>query len=69
MEESEIPNLKKTFISGLHFLIPIFVLIYLLVYLRLTASFSIFYTIVTLLSVNLIKKLIARNTIIKIDII
>ena len=58
MEESEIPNLKKTFISGLHFLIPIFVLIYLLVYLRLTASFSIFYTIVTLLSVNLIKKLI-----------
>jgi len=58
MEESEIPNLKKTFISGLHFLIPIFVLIYLLVYLRLTASFSIFYTIVTLLTVNLIKKLI-----------
>ncbi len=58
MEESEIPNLKKTFISGLHFLIPIFVLIYLLVYLRLTASFSIFYTIVTLLTVNLIKKII-----------
>tara|TARA_Y100001970_G_scaffold204386_1_gene248845 strand:+ start:55 stop:2397 length:2343 start_codon:yes stop_codon:yes gene_type:complete len=58
MEESEIPNLKKTFISGLHFLIPIFVLIYLLVYLRLTASFSIFYTIITLLTVNLIKKLI-----------
>ena len=58
MEESEIPNLKRTFISGLHFLIPIFVLIYLLVYLRLTASFSIFYTIITLLTVNLIKKLI-----------
>ena len=58
MEESEIPNLKRTFISGLHFLIPIFVLIYLLVYLRLTASFSIFYTIVTLLTVNLIKKII-----------
>ena len=58
MEEKDIPNLRKTFISGLHFLIPIFVLIYLLVYLRLTASFSIFYTIVTLLTVNLIKKLI-----------
>ena len=42
----------------MHFLIPIFVLIYLLVYLRLTASFSIFYTIITLLTVNLIKKLI-----------
>ncbi len=61
MEESEIPNLKKTFVSGLHFLIPIFVLIYLLVYLRLTASFSIFYTIVTLLTVNLIKKLIGGS--------
>ena len=61
MEESEIPNLKRTFISGLHFLIPIFVLIYLLVYLRLTASFSIFYTIVTLLTVNLIKKLIGGS--------
>jgi len=58
MEEKDIPNLRKTFVSGLHFLIPIFVLIYLLVYLRLTASFSIFYTIVTLLAVNLIKKLI-----------
>ena len=30
----------------------------MLVYLRLTASFSIFYTIVTLLVVNLIKKLV-----------
>ena len=57
MDESEIPNLKRTFISGLHFLIPIFVLIYLLVYLRLTASFSIFYTIITLLTVNFIKKI------------
>ena len=58
MEEKDIPNLKKTFISGLHFLIPIFVLIYLLVYVRFSASYSIFYTIVTLISVNLIKKII-----------
>ena len=43
MEEKDVPNLKKTFLSGLHFLIPIFVLIYLLTYLRLTASYSIFY--------------------------
>jgi len=42
MEEKDVPNLKSTFLLGLHFLIPIFVLIYLLVYLRFTASYSIF---------------------------
>ena len=42
MEEKDVPHLKKTFLAGLHFLIPIFVLIYLLVVLRLTASYSIF---------------------------
>ena len=58
MEEKDVPNLKKTFLAGLHFLIPIFVLIYLLVYLRLTASYSIFYATIALISVNLINKLI-----------
>ena len=43
MEEKDVPHLKKTFLAGLHFLIPIFVLIYLLVVLRFTASYSIFY--------------------------
>ena len=32
MDDSDVPNLKKTFLSGLHFLIPIFVLIYMLVF-------------------------------------
>jgi TRAP transporter 4TM/12TM fusion protein len=58
MEEKDVPNLKNTFLAGLHFLIPIFVLIYLLVYLRFTASYSIFYATVALISVNLINKLI-----------
>ena len=56
MEEKDVPNLKKTFLAGLHFLIPIFVLIYLLVYLRFTASYSIFYATVALIFVNLINK-------------
>ena len=60
MEEKDVPNLKKTFLSGLHFLIPIFVLIYLLVYLRLTASYSIYYAIIALIFVNLINKLIKQ---------
>jgi len=61
MEEKDVPNLKNTFLSGLHFLIPIFVLVYLLVYLRFTASYSIFYATVTLIFVNLINKLIKQT--------
>ena len=57
MNEEDVPNLKKTFLSGLHFLIPIFVLIYLLVYLRLTASYSIFYATLALILVNLLNKI------------
>jgi TRAP transporter 4TM/12TM fusion protein len=61
MEDSDVPNLKKTFLSGLHFLIPIFVLIYMLVYLRFTASYSIFYATVSLIFVNLINKIIKED--------
>jgi len=58
MEEKDVPNLKKTFLAGLHFLIPIFVLIYLLVVVRFTASYSIFYATIALIFVNLVNKLI-----------
>ena len=61
MNDEDVPNLKKTFLSGLHFLIPIFVLIYLLVYLRFTASYSIFYATLSLVLVNLINKLIKET--------
>ncbi len=58
MDEKDVPILKKTFFSGIHFLIPIFVLIYLLVVLRFTASYSIFYATISLIFVNLIEKII-----------
>ena len=58
MDDTDVPNLKQTFLSGLHFLIPIFVLIYMLVYLRFTASYSIFYATISLILVNLINKII-----------
>ena len=61
MEDADVPNLKKTFLSGLHFLIPIFVLIYMLVYLRFTASYSIFYATVSLILVNLVNLLIKNS--------
>ena len=58
IEEEKLPKLKQTFLSGLHFLIPIFVLIYLLVFLRLTASYSIFYATISLVLVNLLYKVV-----------
>ena len=61
MNDEDVPNLKKTFLAGLHFLIPIFVLIYLLVYMRFTASYSIFYATLSLIFVNLINKIIKKK--------
>ena len=61
MDDADVPHLKKTFLSGIHFLIPIFVLIYTLVYLRFTASYSIFYATITLVLVNLINLLIKHE--------
>ena len=61
MDDVDVPNLKKTFLSGLHFLIPIFVLIYMLVYLRFTASYSIFYATIALIIVNLIYIIIKNS--------
>ena len=58
LDEKDLPKLKETFIAGLHFLIPIFILIYLLVYMRLTASYSIFYATIALVIVNFINRLI-----------
>ncbi|MDC0514125.1 TRAP transporter permease, partial [Pelagibacteraceae bacterium] len=61
MADIDVPNLKKTFFSGLHFLIPIFVLIYLLVFIRFTASYSIFYATISLLIVNLVSRLVKET--------
>ena len=61
MDDVDVPNLKRTFLSGLHFLIPIFVLIYMLVFLRFTASYSIFYATVSLILVNLTYLLIKNS--------
>ena len=58
MDDADVPNLRSTFLSGIHFLIPIFVLIYTLVYLRFTASYSIFFATLTLILVNLVSLLI-----------
>ena len=61
MDDADVPHLKKTFLSGLHFLIPIFVLIFLLVYMRYTAGFSIFYATISLILVNLVNRVLKNS--------
>ncbi len=61
MDAADVPHLKKTFLSGLHYLIPIFVLIFLLVYMRYTAGFSIFYATISLILVNLINRVVKNS--------
>ena len=48
LPKSEVPVLGKTFFSGIHFLVPIAVLVYLLMVERWTASSAIFYTIMVM---------------------
>ena len=48
MPRNEIPAFVKTFLSGVHFIIPIVILVYLLMVERWTASSAVFYTIMVM---------------------
>ena len=61
LPESEIPPLGETFLKGIHFLIPIFILIYLLLIERWTAASSVFYSILSLMVIILIREIIAAK--------
>ena len=61
LPENEIPPLKETFISGAHFLIPIFVLIFLLLVMHWTAASAVFYTILSLILIIIIKEILKSN--------
>jgi len=61
LPESEIPPLGETFLKGVHFLIPIFILIYLLLIERWTAASSIFYSILSLMVIILIREIITAK--------
>ena len=58
LPEKDIPPLGKTFIGGIHFLIPIFILIYLLLIERWTAASSVFYSILSLMLIILVKEVL-----------
>jgi len=61
LSESEIPPLGKTFLGGLHYLIPIFILIYLLLVERWTAASAVFYSILSLMVIILIRETLAAK--------
>jgi len=61
MDKKEIPELGKTFLSGIHFLIPIGLLVYLLIIMRWTPGSSIFYSILTMMAIMILQKIDFKN--------
>ena len=61
MEKTEIPPLFQTFLSGIHYLIPIFILVYLLLFLRWTPGSAVFYGILALMAIILLKNFNLRT--------
>jgi TRAP transporter 4TM/12TM fusion protein len=59
LPRADIPRLRKTFVSGIHFLIPIVVLLYLLMVERWTAGSAVFYSILLLMLIIVIQHMLA----------
>ncbi len=56
MPRSDIPHLRRTFLGGVHYLLPIVVLIYLLMVERWTASSSVLWTILAMMLIIVAQK-------------
>ena len=54
----EIPPLRTTFLSGLHYLIPIVILVYLLMVERWSAHSAVFYSILSLMGIILVRRIV-----------
>ncbi|MBT3361463.1 MAG: TRAP transporter permease [Rhodospirillales bacterium] len=61
LPRDEIPRLRKTFLSGIHFIIPILVLVYLLMVERWTPSSSVFYAILLMMLILIGQKLLGEH--------
>ena len=61
LPEEEIPPLGKTFLGGIHYLIPIIVLIFLLLFMKWTAASSIFYSILSLILIIILKEILENK--------
>ena len=55
----EIPPFRKTFLSGAHHLIPIFILVYLLMVERWSAHSAVFYSILSVMVIIVVRRIIA----------
>ena len=58
LSENEIPPLRKTFLGGIHYLIPIFILVYLLLVERWTAASAVFYSILSLMVIIVVREIL-----------
>ena len=58
LPDDQIPSLGKTFLSGIHFLIPTFILVYLLLVERWTAASAVFYSILSLFAIIIVKEVL-----------
>ena len=61
LPDDQIPPLGKTFLSGIHFLIPIFILVYLLLVERWTAASAVFYSILSLFLIIIVKEVVTAT--------
>ena len=59
--KSELPRFKETFLSGAHFLLPLIVLLYMLIFKRFSARYAALAGIITLAVVVLGKELISEG--------
>ena len=59
LPRAEIPPLRATFLSGLHHLIPIVILVYLLIFERWSAPSAVFYSILSLMAIIVARRLVA----------
>lgn len=58
LPKAEIPRLVATLLSGIHYLIPMAVLVYLLMIEQWTAGSSVFYSIVTLMALMIVEPIV-----------
>jgi TRAP transporter 4TM/12TM fusion protein len=57
MPKEDIPPLGKTFKSGIHYIIPIAVLVYMLMVLRWTAGTAVFYSIMLMMAIIILEQI------------
>jgi TRAP transporter 4TM/12TM fusion protein len=61
LPSSEIPPLRSTLVGGIHYLVPIFILVYLLIIERMTAGTSVFWCILWMVLTILLERTFASS--------